>query len=167
MKTYYYFTILLLGIVNLTFAQDKVIKVNNEEVIGKIVRFENGKFTLILTDMTELTFHKDGVKAISFDTSACINEGKGIVHDNDMTPDCDLKKTGNCIFINNTKTGFTLFIERNEKIINTYTVSKDSDPVKIYDMEAGAYTWRTTNGFYTSGGLFIIKCQTAKPITIK
>lgn len=153
------------------FSQDKVIKANNEEVLGKVILFQNGKFTLLLPDKSELTLPKDGVKEIQFDTSKCaafpvvIKSGK----EEDMDTDCDNKNVGNCVFINKTGVDITLLIYKQEaeRDGKAFQLSKAEDPVKYYGLESGSYIWKTINGFYTSGGLFIPKCKTAATVTIK
>lgn len=163
--------ILFLYLSNFIFAQDKVIKNNNEEIKGKIISFQNGKFTLLLPDKSELTFPKEAIKEIQFDTSRCsifsvvINSGK----EEDMDPDCASKNLGNCVFINKTGGDLTLRIYKqgSENDYKDYKLSNSEDPVKFYGLESGSYTWITFFGLNTSGGLFIPKCKTATPVIIK
>lgn len=167
---YTIFILLLLKSVTL-FSQDKVIKNNNEEVLGKVISFQNGKFTLLLHDKSELTFPKDAIKEIQFDTSKCsplsvaINLGK----EEDMDPDCGKNNIGNCVFINKTGFELTLRIYKQgfENDFKQFKLSRSEDPVKFYGLEAGSYTWITIFNFETSGGFYISKCKTATPVIIK
>ena len=164
------FTVLLLCS-HFIKAQDKIIKSNNEEIRGKIILFQNGRFTMLLADKSELTFPKDGIKEIQFDTSKCsalsfvLISGK----EADMEPDCDSKNVGNFVFINKTGAGLRLSIYKqgSDSDPKSFNLSKAEDPVKFYGFESGSYLWKTDMGINASGGLFIPKCKTALPVTIK
>lgn len=153
------------------FSQDKVIKTNNEELSGKIILFQNGKFTLLLADKSEITFSKDVIKEIQFDTAKCsgISIAINSVKEEDMDPDCGKINIGNCVFINKTGVELTLVINKvgAEDNAKEFKLSKSEDTVKYYGLESGSYNWKTIYTFNTSGGFFIPKCKTASPVIIQ
>lgn len=153
-------------------SQDKIIKTNNEFVHGKIILFQNGKFTLLLPDKSELSFPKDGIKEIQFDTSKCaaLSIQFKSNKEEDMDPDCATKNLGNCVFENKTGFSLTLMIhkEGDDERKRRHEISNSEDPVKFYGLESGSYIWEVTSpSFQSSGGLYIPKCKTATTVTIK
>jgi hypothetical protein len=164
------FFIVMLFCSQLIVARDKVTKNNNEEIRGKLMLYQNRRFTLLLPGKPELTIPKDGIKEIGFDASKCsvlqVADNSG--REEDVEPDCGKNNVGNGVFINKTGHALTLIVYKHddEEHSKACPLSHSANRVQYYGFEAGSYGWKTTYGFSTSGGLFIPKCKMATPVII-
>lgn len=150
---------LLIGIFG--FAQDKIIKTNNEEIFGRIIYFDNGKFTMLLPDKTEISYPKETIKRIVFDTSRCdTNPGEGM----EMNADCTQKKLGNLQFIEGTQ-DVTEILIRGDGYAKEFRFSKNNSPFTAYNIPEGFYYW-SVHSLNVSGSFYLHKCTT-KQIEVK
>ncbi len=153
------------------FAQDTIQHTNGEKYAGRVKSFANQKFTILLSDKTEITFAKDSVLNIVFDTDGIYENVSVIKQEEEMDRDCATKNIGNVKFVNTTGLILDLSIENKDKYSYTkYKLSASNDVNTYNGLPAGNYVWVVNKDSYTeiaSGGFYVPPCKTAKIIYIK
>lgn len=86
----YIITILLFSICTIVLSQDKIIKIDNSIIEGKVLSFDGKKIILVTADKTEIRIPKESVSEIKFGTETGIT----VEYSDELIDNKDLDKLG-------------------------------------------------------------------------